>query len=375
MKVKVAAAFASVAILSAAYSTHASASTTQYIVKKGDTLSKIALTYKTNVKELKTINGLKTDLIFINQKLAVPAEKQTITIKPATVPKAPPAVPASGSVYTVVKGDTLGKIASTKKTTVANLKKWNTLRSDLIFIGQKLIVTDPAAVKQEQAKPNAPTTVKQPAVQPSKPKPPANQAANQSAATSAGKYQSYTVKSGDTLGKISIQFKTTVSEIKSLNKLTSDLIRIGQVLQVPAVIQDASVSIPVSPAPSPAAPEAETEALIAKAKELIGTPYVWGGSTPSGFDCSGFIYYVYNQSGKKMNRFSADGYYNRSYYVDKPQPGDLVFFENTYKKGISHVGIYIGDNQFIHASEKGVIITSLDQTYYKAHFESFKRFY
>ncbi|RHW37239.1 peptidoglycan endopeptidase [Neobacillus notoginsengisoli] len=361
LKVKVATTFASVAILSAAYSTHASASTTQYIVKKGDTLSKIALIYKTNVKDLKTVNGLRSDLIFINQKLAVPSAKQTVTIKPNPVPQAPPAsasASAPGAVYTVVKGDTLGKIAIAKKTTVADLKKWNNLKSDLILIGQKLTVSAPATPSQPVTpKPAAPAPVKpaQPAPTPAAP----------------AKYQTYTVKSGDTLGRISIQFKTTVSELKALNKLTSDLIRIGQVLQVPGAVQAA----PAPTVSAPPAAEGDAAVVIAKAKEMLGTPYVWGGSAPGGFDCSGFIYYVYNQAGKKMNRFSADGYYNRSYYVDAPKPGDLVFFENTYKKGISHVGIYVGDNQFIHASEKGVIITNLDQSYYKKHFESFKRFY
>ena len=65
----------------------------------------------------------------------------------------------------------------------------------------------------------------------------------------------------------------------------------------------------------------------------MGVPYVWAGSTPDGFDCSGFIYYAYNKAGKQMGRYSSEGYYNRSFYVNEPQPGDLVFFENTYKKG------------------------------------------
>ena len=108
----------------------------------------------------------------------------------------------------------------------------------------------------------------------------------------------------------------------------------------------------------------------------MGIPYVWGGSTLSGFDCSGFIYYVVNKTGKSIGRYSAAGYFDRSYYVDQPQAGDLVFFANTYKKGISHLGIYLGGRQFIHADEKyGIKISTLDSPYYTEHFDSFKRLY
>src|SRR5699024_10438153 len=96
--------------------------------------------------------------------------------------------------------------------------------------------------------------------------------------------------------------------------------------------------------------------LINTAKDQLGTDYLWGGSTTSGFDCSGFIYYAYKNAGMDIKRYSSDGYYNRSYYVNTPKLGDLVFFEGTYKTGISHVGIYIGNDEFIHASSKGVVI-------------------
>jgi peptidoglycan DL-endopeptidase LytE len=115
--------------------------------------------------------------------------------------------------------------------------------------------------------------------------------------------------------------------------------------------------------------------LIANAKAQLGKPYVWGGSSTSGFDCSGFIYYAFNKTGLKLTRTSSEGYYNRSFYVNKPSIGDLVFFENTYKKGISHLGIYVGNNKFIHAGDNGVEITSLDNSYWKSKFDGFKRFY
>src|SRR5690625_4168714 len=124
------------------------------------------------------------------------------------------------------------------------------------------------------------------------------------------------------------------------------------------------------PAPQPSGD------LISNAKSVMGTPYVWGGSSTSGFDCSGFIYWAHKQSGNDIGRTSTDGYYNTSYIVNNPQPGDLVFFEGTYRSGISHMGIYLGGGQFIHAgSSTGVAIASVHSGYWGDHFHSYKRFY
>ena len=81
------------------------------------------------------------------------------------------------------------------------------------------------------------------------------------------------------------------------------------------------------------------------------------------------------QAGLNMTRQSSESYFTQSATVSSPVIGDLVFFENTYKEGISHMGIYIGNNQFIHAGSKGVEIASLDSVYWKEHFVSFKRFH
>src|SRR5699024_9709784 len=81
---------------------------------------------------------------------------------------------------------------------------------------------------------------------------------------------------------------------------------------------------------------------------VMGTKYVWGGTTKSGFDCSGFIHWAYNDAGKEIPRTSTDGYYDRSYHINKSelQVCDLVFFSGTYCPGISHMGIYAGNNEF-----------------------------
>lgn len=120
----------------------------------------------------------------------------------------------------------------------------------------------------------------------------------------------------------------------------------------------------------------EAEKIIATAKEYLGTPYVYGGASPRGFDCSGFIYYLFGQYGYSLRRGATSQYNNDGVYVEKSQliPGDLVFFSGGGDP-ISHVGMYIGDGQFIHSSSgKGyVVITALDSYYYLEHYAGAKR--
>lgn len=106
--------------------------------------------------------------------------------------------------------------------------------------------------------------------------------------------------------------------------------------------------------------------IVAKSKQYIGVPYVWGGTTPNGFDCSGFTQYVFKACGVTIPR-TCESQYALGTYVSKSnlKPGDLVFFYNTAKTTLGHVGIYIGDGKFIHASSsKGVTISDLYSSYY-----------
>lgn len=107
------------------------------------------------------------------------------------------------------------------------------------------------------------------------------------------------------------------------------------------------------------------DSIVSHARDQLGVPYRFGGTTPSGFDCSGFIGYVFNKVGVSLPRTAA-AQYRAGVAVSKSnlEVGDLVFFE-TYKPGPSHSGIYIGDDRFIHASSsRGITISNVNDPYY-----------
>lgn len=333
MKKKVA-SLAAVVLLSSAIASNAYAAT--YTVKKGDTLSKIANKYHISIKDLKSLNHLKSDVIRINQKLTV--------TKPSTSKKA--AATTKQKTYKVKKGDSLSKIAKAYKVTVAQLKSWNKLKSDVIKVGQTLKVSKPASSTASEA------------------------------ASPQVKTYTYTVVSGDTLGKIAQKSNTTVQKLKELNNLKSDLIYVGQKLKVTTQIKAGNDDN--NNAVNDDQTDYSVTKLVSTAKSLIGVPYLYAGTTSKGFDCSGFIYYVFNHAGNDLDRLSSAGYYDHSTSVSKSQArvGDLVFFKDTDDsfKGISHLGIYLGNNDFIHASSSdGVTISDLESKYYQDHYAGIRR--
>ncbi|EED2403024.1 1,4-beta-N-acetylmuramoylhydrolase [Listeria monocytogenes] len=186
-----------------------------YTVVKGDSLWRIANNNKVTIANLKAWNNLKSDFIYPGQKLKVSAGSTTTntnTSKPSTNTNTSKpntnnstSTSTNAKVYTVAKGDSLWRIANNNKVTIANLKAWNNLKSDFIYPGQKLKVSAESTTNTNTAKPNT---------------------------TNNSTVKTYTVKKGDSLWAISRQYKTTVDNIKAWNKLTSNMIHVGQKLTI-----------------------------------------------------------------------------------------------------------------------------------------------
>ena len=300
------------------------ASAASYTVKSGDSLYKIAKEYNISYETIMNTNNLTSTLIFPGQQLIIGKNQTSKT-------------PASSSTtsYTVKSGDTLSKIGSQYGVSYQKLMEWNNLSSTLIHIGQKLVV-------------KGSTT-------------------STSNSTDLSNTSTYIVKSGDTLSKIGSRYGISYQTIMKLNNLSSTAISVGQKL----IVSGSTTSKPTVKPTSPNSSVGST--IVSIAKQYKGVKYVFGGASPSGFDCSGFISYVYNKAGISTPRLSAAGYYNASTPVSTPQIGDLVFFSNTYKSGISHVGIYIGGNQMISASGYYVQISNIDGAYWEDHFTGYGR--
>lgn len=113
--------------------------------------------------------------------------------------------------------------------------------------------------------------------------------------------------------------------------------------------------------------------LTRSALRFLGVPYVFGGTSSTGFDCSGYVQHVFASLGISLPRTADAQYYAGTKIIGQIKAGDLVFFQ-TYEPGPSHVGIYLGNNQFVHASSShGVMVSSLSDSYWAARFIGAKR--
>ena len=128
--------------------------------------------------------------------------------------------------------------------------------------------------------------------------------------------------------------------------------------------------------PAEALTDEEFAAIYKEAQKYVGTPYVWGGSSPeTGFDCSGYVCWVYNQNGYNVGRTTANGLWNKSQHISEAEakPGDLVFFEGTYDTpGKSHVGIYLGNGKMVSAGDP-IKYADIHSSYWQKYLSGFGR--
>lgn len=291
--------------------------TATYTVTPGDTLYSIANSYNMSVDQLKQLNNLTTNTIQVGQTLQV-------------IGTAPESTQITGVTYTVQPGDSLYSIAERANLTVNQLMKLNNLASTMIYVGQTLNLAD---------------TPQQ----------------NVAGAT-------YTVKEGDTLYRIAQNHNMSVTDLKNMNNLSSNSLSIGQVLKVSGNTKAESVKNR----------EQVLQDLVNDSYNFIGIPYLWGGTTTVGFDCSGFVSFMHARHGIDIPRNTSAGYFTMGTPVAKTnlEPGDLVFFAVNNTGRISHVGFYVGNNNFISAtSSKGINVVSMDNSYWSKYYVGAKRVY
>jgi len=183
---------------------------TIYIVQSGDTLWKVATRFQTTIAKIKEINQLTRDSLILGEKILIP-ETTAASTTPVVSPTPTPEVPVGGTLYTVVSGDVLWKIADRFKVSIQSIVDANKLTAFELTIGQKLVIPAPTA-QQTQPTPQP----EQPATTPT-----------------AGQTNTYTVISGDVLWKIADRFKVSIQAIVDANQLTSYSLNIGQVLVIP----------------------------------------------------------------------------------------------------------------------------------------------
>ena len=128
--------------------------------------------------------------------------------------------------------------------------------------------------------------------------------------------------------------------------------------------------------PAEALTDEEFAAIYKEAQKYVGTPYVWGGSTPeTGFDCSGYVCWVYNQNGYDVGRTTANGLWNKSQHISEAEakPGDLVFFKGTYDTpGMSHTGIYLGNGMMVSSGDP-IKYANIHSSYWQKYLSGFGR--
>ncbi|MCO4844785.1 MAG: C40 family peptidase [Sulfurovum sp.] len=292
----------------------ASTHTINHTVKKGETLSGIARKHHTSIIKVRQANGLKkSDVLKFGKVLKVPTSSYA----------AKKQIPAASTKHVIKRGDTLSAIARKHHTTIAKVRKANGLKkNETIKIGQVLKV------------PQNKKTVKLAKVQ--------KKASNKKLVTSLSRLDTISLETGKAKKSAKFNFSDIFASKKDEN---AD----------------------------------KCQKITSLAKTKLGRKYVWGASgNKNTYDCSSFTKYVYKNIGVTIPRTSINqSKFGKYVKRDELKKGDLIFFDTSKRrKGyVNHVGIYLGDNKFIHASsaKKKVIITSLHKNFYSNRYKGARR--
>lgn len=287
--------------------TGTSALAASYKVVKNDSLWAISKKYGVSISSLKKANSLSGNTIYVGQTLKIPSSSKTTSFKSTTKTSsktaAVKATATSSTTYKVAKGDTLWSIAKKYGVSVSALQKANNLSSSLIYIGQSLKL--------------------------------------------ASSLTSYTTN-GVT------KSTTTSSTTKSTTTKSSTSTSNTAVSQAPTSIKRSSTA-------------ASSANITAYALTFLGVPYVWGGTTPSGFDCSGYVQYVYNHFGINVGRTTyTQQYAGTKISVASAQAGDLYFW-GSYGSAY-HVAIALGGGQYVMAPAPGQVVKTGNVSSYTPSF-------
>jgi len=330
-----------------------------YKVKKGDNPYTIAKKFKASPDDIIRINTIDPDHLLPGTRITIPLHKSVNSCKArphhTTMRKDPGLVQENTadlmhqedpSFHVVKKGDTIRSLSKKYSLSQHELKEMNDLKSSKLKIGQKLTI--------KRADPT-----------------------------------DYAVQKGDTVWNIARRFEIDPDELIAINSLETDSLRPGQKILVKhaaelkqskpyeAILSQAHEEMGSKQIPEH--PEATEfglqDRLILFAKKMLDIPYRFGGNSPLGIDCSAYVKKVYSLIGVNLPR-SAREQFKEGIPVDENNLsiGDLVFFR-TYASYPSHVGIYLGNNLFIHASSKSkkVTIDSLATPFYLKRFIGAKR--
>jgi LysM repeat protein len=348
-------------------------------IAKGENLYRIAKKYAVPLDEILRINQVSPQKLKPGMTLKIPKSKPSYEVQNLKPEKTKQALPQEPQkiYYIVKKGDTLQKIAKKNGITLEELKRLNHLSAKRVKPGQKLLVKILPPVRPEERELPA-----------------------------AGEDKYHIVKPGETLYSIALLYQVPLEKLMEANHLENNIIVVGQKLRIPPKLEIAEKPFVLqSPKESFEAKEESlsqkfeknildkknkilTPAMLSKEGEkalqqkfielsanLADARYKLGGTGNGYLDCSAFVKLVYEELGINLPRSSLQQY-QVGVPVERSEliPGDLVFFKTNGKR-ISHVGIYIGDNRFIHisSSRKRVSIDVLDDPYFQKRYAGAKR--